>query len=120
MNHLQQTGPHGMTVIPTSLAGIAIEYSPDGMHMNARLADFDINGTTLKSNHEIWLEKAILRVNSSHRSFIWQIWINGGASLTGMHVYANNGLNYWLAAQRAAEVERFLKARIRAVGAVYV
>lgn len=119
MNHLQQTGPRGLTVIRTSLSGNVTDYSPDGMHMNAKLADFDVNGTSLKSSHERWLDEAILRINSGHRSFIWHIWINGGASLTGMHVLPNNGLNYWLAAHRGAEVEGYLKARIRAAGAVY-
>jgi hypothetical protein len=119
MNHLQQTGTHGFEVIRTSLGGRAIEYSPDGMHMNASLADFDINGTDLKSEHEKWLDGAIARVNASHRTFIWHIWINGGASMTGMNALPNNAWNYWLARQRAVEIEKYLKARIHAVGAVY-
>lgn len=108
-----------LNVIRTSVTGRTTDYSPDPMHMNASLWDFDINGSQLKADHYRWLAMAVDRVNTANRSLIWHIWINGGASLTGIYIRPNNGWNYALARARAAEVYKFLTDNLSVLGLVF-
>jgi len=108
-----------LDIIRTSVTGRITEYATDSMHWNASLWDFDINGPQLKPYHYGWLASLVNNVNTSHRSFIWHIWISGGASLTGMNIRPNNGWNYDLARARVAEVYKYLKDNLKVVGLVY-
>ena len=108
-----------LDIIRTSVTGRTTDYSVDPTHMNVSLWDFDINGSQLKADHYRWLAKAVDKVNTSYASFIWHIWISGGASLTGVSIQPNNGWNYALAKARAAEVYKFLTDNLKVLGLVY-
>jgi len=95
-------------VTATSFSGRITDHSIDPTHMNARLWDFDVDGTTLKANHFAWLDSSISRVNASNRSLIWKISVTGAASLTGTWI-DHNQHNSALGLARAQAVTKYLQ-----------
>ena len=107
-----------MSIRLTNPLGSVDDHSTDTSHMNAKLWDFDVEGTTLKPKHHKWLDTAARIVNtisSRYRSFVWYISVTGEASLTGINAEPYNRLNSRLAGARAGAVEEYLKSKISGI-----
>lgn len=71
----------------------------------AFLADFDIDGSSLKQDHKDWLDDNVVSPAKakSHSSGGWQIELNGRASKSGSDAH-----NMWLSDQRIQAVANYL------------
>jgi len=71
----------------------------------AFLADFDIDGASLKKDHKDWLEDNVIRPAKAKGSSSggWQIELNGRASRSGSDAH-----NMWLSDQRIQAVANYL------------
>jgi len=71
----------------------------------AFLADFDIDGASLKKDHKDWLEDNVIRPAKAKGSSSggWQIELNGRASRSGSDTH-----NMWLSDQRIQAVANYL------------
>ncbi|HJQ56219.1 MAG TPA: hypothetical protein VJ890_04900 [Vineibacter sp.] len=94
-------------VTKTSENGLVLERSarpPD-----AFLADFDIDGHSLKTDHIAWLDEHIVRRDKAKSGIggRWKVWLTGRASRSGGASH-----NYQLSERRIEAVERFLAGRM--------
>lgn len=99
-----------MVLKKTSAGGFVFPRSvnPTG----AFLADFDIDGATLKKDHRDWLDEEIIdpaKLKSS-RPGMWTIDLIGRASKSGSDEH-----NMWLSEQRARAVQSYLGPRLSGV-----
>lgn len=92
-----------MVLIKTSENGLVFPKS--ARPSRALLADFDIDGATLKKHHKQWLRENVIDPARAKRSTPggWTIGLVGRASKSGTDSY-----NLWLSEQRLRAVESFL------------
>jgi hypothetical protein len=94
----------------TSNSGLVVEFAARPPH--AVLADFDIDGSALKSDHTDWLDENVIVPADAKRSSSggWMIDLIGKASQSG-----SDGHNLWLSDQRARSVQTYLLASLPGV-----
>ncbi len=104
-----------MSLIKTSTDGFVFPRSenPKG----AFLADFDIDGATLKKDHRDWLDGNVIAPAKAkgHTSGGWQIELNGRASKSGSDAH-----NMWLSDQRVHAVASYLYKKLSGLPVMFV